>query len=205
VQFIRHGWIERNRILKPDEGWQYIGVPLDKYQRTTAINQITIKNSEDWRGKLLRQLEHYKKKAPFYKETILLVESAMDIETTSIVQLNANILAKTCEYFGLPLNMNIYSEMNLTIDEVKHPGEWALNISKALNANEYINPTGGIEIFRHEQFEHANISLKFLANNLSEYNQRRPIFEPGLSIIDVMMFNEIDNITRLIDDARFVI
>ncbi|HOC37490.1 MAG TPA: WbqC family protein, partial [Tenuifilaceae bacterium] len=24
VQFIRHGWIERNRILKPSDGWQYI-------------------------------------------------------------------------------------------------------------------------------------------------------------------------------------
>lgn len=22
VQFIRHGWIERNRILKPADGWQ---------------------------------------------------------------------------------------------------------------------------------------------------------------------------------------
>lgn len=28
VQFIRHGWIERNRILKPSGGWQYIAIPL---------------------------------------------------------------------------------------------------------------------------------------------------------------------------------
>ena len=28
VQFIYHGWIERNRILKPSDGWQYISAPL---------------------------------------------------------------------------------------------------------------------------------------------------------------------------------
>jgi hypothetical protein len=27
VQFIRHGWIERNRILKQNEGWQYVQAP----------------------------------------------------------------------------------------------------------------------------------------------------------------------------------
>ena len=32
VQFIRHGWIERNRILKPENGWQYISVPLEKHE-----------------------------------------------------------------------------------------------------------------------------------------------------------------------------
>src|SRR5262252_3536704 len=205
VQFIRHGWIERNRILKPGEGWQYIAVPLEKHNRITTISQITINNSEDWKGKLLRQLEHYKKRALFYKETISLVESALDIETNSIVRLNANILTKTCEYFGLSLHLDIYSEMNLIIDKVTHPGEWALNISKVLNAKEYINPPGGVGIFRGEQFESVGISLKFLANNLSEYSQRRSRFESGLSIIDVIMFNDINNINKLINDTRFVI
>ncbi len=48
-QFIRHGWIERNRILKPVEGWQYIKVPLVKHSRETAIKDIVIRNSENWK------------------------------------------------------------------------------------------------------------------------------------------------------------
>ena len=47
VQFIRHGWIERNRILKPNGGWQYIQIPLQKYHQNTVIKDIKINNQTD--------------------------------------------------------------------------------------------------------------------------------------------------------------
>ena len=59
VQFIRHGWIERNRILKPNEGWQYIQVPLLKHNRDIFIKDLGIKNTELWREKLKAQLQNY--------------------------------------------------------------------------------------------------------------------------------------------------
>ena len=62
VQFIRHGWIERNRILKPGAGWQYISVPLKKHEQTALIQDVQIDNSQNWREKILAQLGHYKKK-----------------------------------------------------------------------------------------------------------------------------------------------
>ena len=60
VQFIRHGWIERNRILKPMEDWQYIAVPLKKHSQKTLIKDIEINNSIDWKNKIFAQLTHYK-------------------------------------------------------------------------------------------------------------------------------------------------
>jgi len=201
VQYIRHGWIERNRILKPAEGWQYVAVPLEKKSFGTLIHELTIKNTEDWKEKLFRQLEHYRKRAPFYRETVRVIEDSLRINTNSIVMLNENILKTTCQYFQIPLNISIYSGMNLTVGEVTHPGEWALQISKAHNAKEYLNPIGGMEIFRPDQFADAGIELRFLENNLKPYSQRRPIFEAGLSIIDVMMFNNIESIVTLIDDV----
>ena len=66
VQFIRHGWIERNRILKPSGGWQYFQVPIIKENgRETVIKNVRINNSENWKSKILAQLQHYKKKAPY--------------------------------------------------------------------------------------------------------------------------------------------
>src|SRR4030042_3246951 len=50
VQFIKHGWVKRNRILKPGSGWQYILVPLVKHNRDTKIKDIRIKNTLDWRN-----------------------------------------------------------------------------------------------------------------------------------------------------------
>ena len=199
VQFIRHGWIERNRILKPAEGWQYIAVPLTKHDRFDTIKNIRIRNSEDWKGKIVRQIEHYKK-APHFQQIKELITDALNIETESIVDLNAHILKITCAYLSIPFEINVFSQMNLEIEPVNHPGDWALHISKALNAEEYINPPNGIELFNSQLFEEANIRLSFLTNNLPSYSQRRPQFENGLSIIDVLMYNSVEKTLDMIDD-----
>ncbi|WP_198120664.1 WbqC family protein [Massilia rhizosphaerae] len=201
VQFIRHGWIERNRILKPEEGWQYVAVPLEKFEFGAKIKDVKIRNAEDWKGKLLRQLQHYKKRSPFYADTVAVIERSLQVDTDSITHLNANVLRETCKYIGVNLQLDIFSEMQLAIDPVTHPGEWALHITKALGGTEYVNPTGGVEIFKPEQFQDAQIKLKFLGNNLEPYSQRRGTFETGLSIIDVMMFNSPERIRELLDDT----
>ena len=47
VQFIKHGWIERNRILSPKGEPQYFAIPLAKHAQTTLIKDIKIKNEEN--------------------------------------------------------------------------------------------------------------------------------------------------------------
>ena len=200
AQFIRHGWIERNRILKPGNGWQYIKVPLKKHSRETIIKDIEINNDQDWRGVIFRQLEHYKKSAPFYSETVKVLKKAFDIETDSIVKLNENIIKTICDYIGVNVNLSIFSEMNLNIEEVKAPDEWALNICKSLDGiNEYWNPEGGLEFFDRSKYERAGINIKFLKMNINKYPQRRQEFESSLSIVDVIMFNEPEQINAMLD------
>lgn len=205
VQFIKHGWIERNRILKPQSGWQYIAVPLVKHSRDTIIEDIRIKNIYDWRKTIFSQLEHYKNKAPFYENTINTLREALDIDTDSIVKLNEHVLKVICDYIGIEFNVDIFSEMNLKIDEVNAPDEWALNICKALgNVKEYWNPEGGVEFFNRQKYELEGINIKFLKINISRYLQRRSQFEAGLSIIDVMMFNEPTQINNMLDDYKLL-
>lgn len=201
VQYIRHGWINRNRILKPETGWQYIIVPLKNKGFGTLIGDMEIENEQDWRGRVLRQLHHYKTKAPFYKSTLSLVESCLDIETRSIVELNENILKKTCDYLGMQVNLEVFNKMQLPIGPIEKPGDWALEISIALQAKEYWNPVGGKEIFEPDRFRRNGISLKLLKNNLQPYQQKRAEFEPGMSIIDVLMFNDIERTLHLIDNV----
>ena len=203
VQFIRHGWIERNRILKPVEGWQYISVPLKKHHRDTKIKDIEIRRDEDWKNKLFRQIEHYKK-APHYARTVELISESLSIETNSIVELNLRILKTICRYLSITFESEVFSEMNLKIEPVKHAGEWALNIGKSLKAAEYINPIGGKEIFDSRQFADAGINLVFSKNNQPPYNQQRNQFEVGLSIIDVMMFNDVEQINAMIDNVEYI-
>lgn len=199
-QFIRHGWIERNRILKPKDGWQYIKVPLEKHSRDTAIKDIKIKNENNWKTRILAQLDHYKKKANYYTETVNLVKRIIDLQTDSITKLNSHALENICRYLDIDFSYEIFSEMDLNIEKPNEPDEWALKISKAFNAKEYINPPGGESFFDSRKYEKENINLHFLKLNLQEYDQRRSSFIPGLSIIDIMMFNSPKQINEMLND-----
>ncbi len=205
VQYIRRGWIDRNRILKPNDGVQYVKVPLIKHSQSIKINEIKINYMEDWKVKILRQLEHYKKKAPYYKETMSVIESALSIDTESIVKLNENIIVQVCKYLNVNVNLSTFSQMSLEIDDVKSSDEWALNICKAMgNVDEYWNPEGGISFYEKSKYTKAGINIKFLKVNLDKYEQGRDSFEPGLSIIDVMMFNSVEDINIMLDNFQLL-
>jgi hypothetical protein len=206
VQFIRHGWIERNRILKQNGGWSYIQVPLVKNDgRDTLIKDILINNKEKWQDKILAQLQHYKKKAPYYFNTINLLNEIFSIECKDIVTLNEISLNKICEYLGIKRKMEVFSKMNLKIDTVNAPDEWALNICKAIDGvDEYINPPGGQSFFDKSKYDKENIKLRFQEIELTPYNQKQEIFEPGLSIIDVMMFNSVEEINIMLDNYKLI-
>lgn len=190
VQFIRHGWIERNRIMSIKGEPIYIKVPLKRHPRETLISEIEINNVENWREKIFAQLVHYKRKAPHYHDTINVVKEALTIDTNSITELNANILTVTCRYLGINFDCSVFTKMDLRIDKVNAPDEWALNISKAVAATHYYNPPGGMTFFDRDKYEAAGIEIFFMVQTLPRYNQLyRDNFVEGLSIIDVMMFN----------------
>ena len=176
-QFIRHGWIERNRILKPGGGWQYIAVPLVKHGQKT----------------------------PYYSQVIALLQEVLEPEYTDIVSLNKAALEKVCSYLGIDTPITVFSKMDLQIDEVNAPDEWALNICKAIDgADEYWNPPGGKVFFDVSKYEREGITIRFQKMNLREYRQGKNTFEEGLSIIDVMMYNSVQKINEMLDDFELM-
>lgn len=202
-QFIRHGWIERNMVLKPNGEPLYIKVPLKKHNRETAINEIRIRETEDWRKKIFSQLEPYKKVAPNYDRVIDLLGEIFEIETDSIVELNVYALEKTCKFLGISTPIEIWSSMDVAIDSVHSPDEWALNISKALYAKEYYNPEGGVSFFNRDKFKKEGIELFFVKFHPKIYKQFTSDFTPFLSVIDVMMFNSKDKIEDMLENCTF--
>lgn len=206
VQFIRHGWIERNRILKQNGEWQFISVPLQKHHLETKIMDIKVNNSINWQEKLLAQLVHYKKRASFYFETIEVIKIGLAEKTDSITKLNYNILDAVCTYLKIPFNCSIFTERNIPIEPVNAPDEWALNICKALGYKEYWNPPGGQAFFDNSKYEQLGIKLVFQEIKPSVYKQFGDIekFESNLSIIDVMMFNSVEEINSMLDNYSII-
>lgn len=194
AQYIRHGWVNRNRILHPKESWQYIIVPLKKHDREASINQVETIDPAVWAPRILGQLEHYKKRAPFYRETMELVNTCLSTRERNLSRLNTSILGSVCQHLGIPWNCQVFSEMQLHLGSVAGPGDWALRICEALTATEYINPAGGKDLFDSNEFAKLGIKLLIQEDFSYQYECLGYHFEPNLSVIDVLMWNETEKI-----------
>ncbi len=202
-QYERRGWMNRNRIINLNEGSTYITVPVIKAPQQTALTDIVINNDSDWKGKILLQLEIYKKRAPHYDKVVDFVRSVLDKADTSLVDLNVASIVDSCQYIGLDINWDIFSKMDLNVPDDCAPDEWALEITKALQADEYINAPGGASFFDRTKYEAAGIKLQFIQPEITPYVQRIGRFEPGLSIIDVMMYNSPEEIREMLTHYTF--
>ena len=197
-QYIHHGWVNRNRILKQGNDATYITVPTKKAARDTPINKIIINNALAWKEKIYGQLSYYKRKAPYYYTAIEVVKSVLDNADENLSQLCIKSIEQTCEFLGINTPCDIFSDMDLDIEEVTAPDEWALNITKRLGYKTYVNPSGGISFFDVKKYHIANIEIEFLKHELTPYIQRIGHFEPGLSIVDIMMFCSVEEIKEML-------
>jgi hypothetical protein len=201
VQYIRHGWINRNRILHPSSGWSYITVPV-KASRETVIKEVKISNDGKWEKRIYGQLLHYKKRAPFFEATMELLEKILAHKTDSISELNVFALHQVCSYLGIRFDYKFFSDMKIELENIEGPGDWALQISKALGASEYINPPGGRHLFNDEKFSALNIKLIIQDPPTMQYDCPGYEFIPGLSILDVLMWNSPNSVKQYLDNHK---
>ncbi|MDF2189652.1 WbqC family protein [Paraflavitalea sp. CAU 1676] len=205
VQYIRHGWINRNRILKQGEGYQYMIVPVSKHPSRETIRNIRTVEGAAWKEIIFRQIEWYRKRAPYYKEVRQLMCHCLSPEETNITRLNGSCIKAVCDYVGIPYCVEVSSEMNLNYSMVQATSDWALQMCGQLGATSYFNPPGGTVLYEKELFEERNIKLHFVKPLFREYDQRNNNgFLPGLSIIDVMMFNSAAEIADMLNDYQLL-
>lgn len=200
VQFIRRGWINRNRILRQGEGWIWFHVPLLGHAHDAPINTVQVNNAEPWKDKLLAQIAPYRRISPYYAPVRELISDAISGDHDAITSLNKAVLQAVCAYIGFSRELEILSEMNLSFRPPAAPDEWPLNICQALgNVDSYWNPPGGQSFYDRSKYQSAGIDLKFQTLETPVYDQRRPAFTPHLSIIDTLMFNAPDEVNAMLD------
>ena len=190
TQYTPKSWMSRNRVLHPRQGWNYISVPLANASISIKTAQAEILCFADLAPSLLGKLSHYRKKAPFHRHVQRLIAEIFSVPTDSLVALNVRALDAVCRYLGIRFDHVLASELDLVLPEIDHPGGWAPAIGRCLGATEYINPISGYSIFRHTDFDAAGVALNFLKFRNFVYPTGPYQFEEGLSILDVMMWNE---------------
>jgi hypothetical protein len=206
VQYNARSWMNRNRVLHPRTGWQYVGVPVHHAPKGTPIHDISLQDKDAALARLLGQIEHYRRHAPHFPAVVELVRGAFArTPTNRLVDLNVATLAATCDYLGVAFDESLCSEMNLHLEGIEHAGQWALRISAQLGASTYLNPPGGRDIFRPAEWAAAGIAIGFVDPPPLRYDCRPYAFVEHLSILDVLMWNRPDTVAAALRehvDAR---
>lgn len=204
VQYHKRSWMNRNRILHPNKTkeFQYFLIPITKHKKGTLIKDVVLSNNEKWKENILGKLTVYKElKAPYYDDTIELIKSIFTKEYETFLSLSIESIKMICSYLDIELKYKIASDLNFDRSKIESPDDWALAISKDQKATSYLNPYGGYKIFDEDKYKSNGISLRFIKPNLTPYKQSwRENFTPGLSIIDIMMFNSKDKIKELLSN-----
>jgi WbqC-like protein family len=200
--YSRHGWIERNRTLHPSAGWQYIRIHLAKAPLGTKIKDI--QTLEGWSDRVLRQLDHYRARAPYFRVVREFLGDTFASAPSSLGGALVHTLRATCAYLSLEFRPKLNSDLEYDRALITGRGDWARIVASEFGATRYINPPGGRAIFNRNDWNACGIELLFLDMPVIKYHQLRPGFEPHLSIVDVMMFNRPAVIKEMLNAARFV-
>jgi len=194
IEFTKKGWINRNRILVNGTD-DFISFPLKKDSDYLHVRERRLADTwpQDSR-KMLNRLTGSYKKAPYFNDVYPLLEAALGYDDLNLFQFIFNSLHLLKDYLQIDTRLNTSS--TITIDHTLRAENKVIAICKALQANKYINPIGGVELYNKAIFMQEGIDLHFINMNPFVYKQFENEFVPALSIIDVMMFNSVETIQQ---------
>ena len=198
MQYTKKGWFNRNRIL--DNGIpRTFTLPLKKDNSYLDVNlRYLADNSIRERVKILKQIQSLYNKAPFFEQNYPLARRLFIQERNNLFDFIHYSVVELCS------NLNVETEIikcsSLDINHELKSQKRILAICKYLNADTYINAIGGKELYDKASFEKEGIDLKFIQPNNIEYKQFNHNFVPWLSIIDILMFNDIEKVKSYLNE-----
>ena len=201
VNFIKGGWINRNSILVNGQP-KYFNIPMIGASPFKLINEIGVNNDLQLINKNLRIIEAAYKKAPYYKDVYPIVEEILKCGKNDIAGYIEESFKVINKYLGISTELIVSS--NLKKDCSLKGQDKVLQICGLLGATEYYNAVGGQELYSFDAFEKHGIKLKFLNTKEIIYDQFGQMFQPNLSIIDVMMFNSVEEIMTFLNEFELI-
>ncbi|MGN0505880.1 MAG: WbqC family protein [Lachnospiraceae bacterium] len=195
VNFIKGGWINRNRILVSGNA-QYFNLKMSGASSNKLINEVEVADDAVYMKKMLKTLEGSYKKAPYFNAVYALMEKILSNNQKNIAKFLYDHMVEICRYLDINTEIILSSEIHKNM-ELKAEDK-ILDICQRLRADEYFNTASGMKLYSKERFATNGILLNFVKSDAIVYEQFSNEFCANLSIIDVMMFNSKDEIRELL-------
>jgi hypothetical protein len=195
VNYIKKGWINRNNILVNGTK-NLFTIPLKEASQNKLIKEICISEFPKWRDKFIKTIEMNYRKSPQFGEVHEIITNSLKYNGNTIAELNLFTIKAIANYLDIKTEF-IDSSSKYNNKFLKGPDR-ILDICLRENAGIYINPIGGAELYGKENFTANNVNLSFIKTGTIDYKQFNNKFVPGLSIIDILMFNSKASIAKML-------
>jgi hypothetical protein len=169
VQFIRRGWIHRNRFSNANGELSWLTLPLVKAPQEALITELAFTDDATTR------MQEQQNKFPLFKQASFLdsdYREAILQFTQHPVAYITQLLQLSCQSLQLPFNITYSSQLNIPAD-VKGQDR-IIAIAKHFKADVYINPPGGRDLYDANAFKHHDIELQFLPEYVGSYESILP-------------------------------
>ena len=198
VQWIKGGWINRNRILVNGQP-HYITFPCKRGLLYLTLTSDTFPMTSTYtRRKCSGRLRQHIRKLLISSRYSLcypgvsLARKEISRASSSILFMSA-VIIWTLHLFTLSSELEKRNELKAA--------ERVIDINRVIGASHYINPIGGTELYDKAHFSEKDLHLSFIKTRNIPYKQlQNGEFVPFLSIIDVMMFNSKNEIAGLLGE-----
>ncbi|MBP3789160.1 MAG: WbqC family protein [Prevotella sp.] len=202
VHYIKHHWINRNRILGEGGQPQYFGIEVSHASCNRLICETKRVVSRKQAEYLCRVLRFYYGRAPHYNEAMEVIRPILLDEEPDLTQFLLKHMRAVAEYIGIKTEIRLLSEVTARWD-CKAP-ELIRRTCEHFGYTNFINSINGTKYYTKEAFREMGINLHFLRRDDDiRYKQRSDEFVPDLSIIDVMMYCSRDEIHDMLDRYHF--
>jgi len=167
VQYIRQGWVNRNRIRSHQQPFQYLTVPVQAAARTTKIQDMRIRPG--WLPRHLKMLQHEYGKYPDCAKILEFYETLDFFEQISC--LAQHTVRWVAERFKFPCQIVSSADISTSVRARR-----LVDICHHFNADTYVNLPGGRSLYSQAEF--GDVRLQFMPPTA---------YENKLSILDLLI------------------
>lgn len=187
VQFPKTGGTWCNRVKIGHDGQPvWLTAPVDRsYSGVRAINEMQYSTALDWRLSLRNKIAQAYARAPFYLETMHVLDPLLSQQANNVAEYNTRLVGTIAEHLGLCSSKIVLSS---TLDVGAASTQRLVDICRALGGSTYLSGGGAQGYQDPAVFDAAGISLRFQNFVHPRYPQEGAAeFVPGLSIMDALM------------------
>lgn len=194
IKYTKKGWINRNRRLQNGADATF-SLPLRK--ASDSLDVVDRELAADFDpDALLNQLKGSYARAPYFSRVCPVIDRIVRCEERNLFRYIHHSVDQLCAPLGI--TTRIRASSGVDIDHGLTAQDKVIALCRAVGADTYVNPIGGIELYDRAAFREQGIELRFLKPRPLEYAQFGAPFVPWLSIVDVMMFNSPDDVRALV-------